>query len=242
MSYILLFDCNHEFKSWRLKCQWCTHTVTISSPFLRHQWHLCGCRWWWCDLYDLWVLRDEGGFWVCLVQELPDYDRHLSHDYYHWKGQVSILYVPNFSCSVQGPNLLPCSCSSSSSFLITCRPHVSSSPDPEPSSTVPPWRIWAPSPAWSPTLTASPPATRSLRRVSQPTQSWHLRSRNLIHLLFVWVTLVLKVFGGLEGASLLSCFNSCIKMTSVALWCLCLFVWKVVSNYSVSICQSYSQI
>ncbi|MEQ2174543.1 hypothetical protein GOODEAATRI_008962, partial [Goodea atripinnis] len=37
-------------------------------------------------------------------------------------------------------------------------------PDPELSLTVSLWRIWAPSPVWSQILTASPPATLSLRR------------------------------------------------------------------------------
>ncbi len=92
-----------------------------------------------------------------------------------------------------------------SSFLIPCRPRVSSSPGPELSSTVPPWRIWAPSPVWSPTLKASPPATRSPRRVSQPSvlASLLLVAWNLIHLLFVWLTSVLKVWGGLERLCIL---------------------------------------
>lgn len=38
---------------------------------------------------------------------------------------------------------------------------------PELFSTVSPWRIWASSPVWSPTLKACPPATHSPRRVSQ---------------------------------------------------------------------------
>lgn len=170
-----------------------TH-CTIYSPLLRHQRHLCGCRWWWCDLYGLWVLWDEGGLWVCLVQELPGHHRHLSSEYCQWRGQVSILYVPNFSCNFQGPTdylalVLVQSLSPLQHFLkLSSHLVVPLSPGPELSSTVSPWRIWAPSPVWSPTLTTSPPATHSLRRVRQPTvlASLLLCAWNLIHLLFFW--------------------------------------------------------
>lgn len=52
--------------------------------------------------------------------------------------------------------------------LISWHAVVPLCPGPEPSLTTPPLRILASSLAWLPTLMASPPATRSLRRVSQP--------------------------------------------------------------------------
>lgn len=70
--------------------------------------------------------------------------------------------VSRFPCNLLGPKpfLIP---------LSSPCPHMSSSPDQEPSSTVLLWTIWAPSPVWWPTLTASHPATHSQRRVSLPT-------------------------------------------------------------------------
>lgn len=191
-----------------------THTVTIYSPFLRHQRDSCGCRWWWCDLYGLWVLWDEWGLRVHLVQELPDDHRHFPSDYCHRRGQVSILYVhflkqidsmPLVMASVQKQHiilllvLLVYISTSSSSFLIHCWPQMSSSSGPELYSTVPPWKTWAPSPVWSPTLTTSPPATRSLRRVSQPIARASLR----LKLDPLVVCSVLKVWGGPEGLCVL---------------------------------------
>lgn len=53
--------------------------------------------------------------------------------------------------------------------LNVARGHVG----PGPSSTTPPWRISAPSPVWSPTLTACHPVTCWLKRVSQTScTSW----------------------------------------------------------------------
>lgn len=118
-----------------------------------------------------------------------------------------------------------------SSYIVTN--HMSSYSGPEPSLPIPPWRIWAPSPVWSPTLMACPPASRSLKRVSQPIAlaSLLLCARNSIHL-FVVVTSVLE--GCLRPTGL------CVTV-STAVSCVPQFLYECLSSAASCNIQCYHQ-